>query len=132
DMQDRPKDEQQPLRTVDPRLIVEPGAAGPEPGDLAVSTLVGGERRMQEGEPPGDREQAGQERQRWGPPRSDIDRPTIILAVLAYAIALGAQVLTFGLSLTPDRYVLVLLAPALVIGRGRRFMLDFVPFVLLI
>jgi membrane-associated phospholipid phosphatase len=41
-------------------------------------------------------------------------------------------VLTFGVSLTPDRYILVLLAPALVLGRGRRFMLDFVPFVALI
>jgi membrane-associated phospholipid phosphatase len=41
-------------------------------------------------------------------------------------------VLTFGLSLTPDRYVLVLLAPAVVLGAGRRLMLDFVPFVLLI
>ncbi len=40
--------------------------------------------------------------------------------------------LTFGLSLTPDRYLLVLLAPALVIGRGRRFLLDWVPFVALI
>jgi membrane-associated phospholipid phosphatase len=41
-------------------------------------------------------------------------------------------VLTFGLSLTPDRYILVLLAPALVLGAGRRFALDFVPFVVLI
>jgi hypothetical protein len=69
---------------------------------------------------------------RWGPPRAGIDRPTAFLAAVAFAIALGAQILTFGLSLTPDRYLLVLLAPALVIGRGRRFMLDFVPFVLLI
>ncbi len=55
-----------------------------------------------------------------------------MLAAVAFAIALLAQILTFGVSLTPDRYVLVLLAPALVLGRGRRFMLDFVPFVLLI
>ena len=55
-----------------------------------------------------------------------------MLAGVAFAIALLAQVLTFGVSLTPDRYVLVLLAPALVLGRGRRFLLDFVPFVLLI
>ena len=55
-----------------------------------------------------------------------------MLAGVAFAIALLAQILTFGVSLTPDRYVLVLLAPALVLGRGRRFLLDFVPFVLLI
>jgi len=56
----------------------------------------------------------------------------VLLAAVAFAIALGAQILTFGLSLTPDRYVLVLLAPALILGVGRRFALDFVPFVLLI
>jgi PAP2 superfamily protein len=88
---------------------------------------------MDEGQADGDG-QGGREHggQRWGPPRAHIDRPTAILALVAFLIALGAQILTFGLSLTPDRYLLVLLAPALVIGRGRRFMLDFVPFVLLI
>jgi hypothetical protein len=55
-----------------------------------------------------------------------------VLALIAFLLALGAQILTFGLSLTPDRYLLVLLAPALVLGAGRRLMLDFVPFVLLI
>jgi len=132
-MQDRPKDQQQPLRTVDPSLVVEPGASIPEAGDLAVPALVGGERSVQEGQPDTDGKHAGGGKpQRWGPPREHIDRATALLAVVAFLIALGAQVLTFGLSLTPDRYLLVLLAPALVIGRGRRFMLDFVPFVLLI
>ncbi len=132
-MQDRPKDQQQPLRAIDPGLIVEPGAAIPQPGDLAVAALVGGQRGMDEGQAHDDREQTGDDGgQRWGPPRAHIDRATAALAVVAFAVALGAQLLTFGLSLTPDRYLLVLLAPALVIGRGRRFMLDFVPFVLLI
>jgi len=131
-MQDRPKDEQQPLRTVDPRLVVQAGAAGPQPGNLAVPALVGGERGIQERQPPGDGKGTGEGGQRWGPPVTGLDGTTIALAVLAYAIALGAQILTFGLSLTPDRYILVLLAPALVIGRGRRFMLDWVPFVALI
>ena len=132
-MQDRPKDQQQPLRTVDPSLVVEPGASIPEAGDLAIPALVGGERGVQERKPGTDGEDAGGGKpQRWGPPREHIDRATALLAVVAFLIALGAQILTFGLSLTPDRYLLVLLAPALVIGRGRRFMLDFVPFVLLI
>ncbi|MDX6547146.1 MAG: hypothetical protein QOG33_696 [Gaiellales bacterium] len=132
-MQDRPKDEQQPLRAVDPGLIVEPGSAVPQPGDLAVPALVGGQGSVQEGQAERDGKRAGDDGgQRWGPPRADIDRPTAALAAVAFTVALGAQVLTFGLSLTPDRYLLVLLAPALVIGRGRRFMLDFVPFVLLI
>jgi hypothetical protein len=88
---------------------------------------------VQEGQADADGQEHGRgDRERWGPPRRHIDRPTAILAAVAFAIALLAQVLTFGLSLTPDRYALVLLAPALVIGRGRRFLLDFVPFVALI
>jgi membrane-associated phospholipid phosphatase len=132
-MQDRPEHQQQPLRPVDPGLVVQASAAGPQPGNLAVPALVGGERGVDEGQPQRGGKQAGDGGgQRWGPPRADIDRPTAILATVAFAIALGAQILTFGLSLTPDRYVLVLLAPALILGVGRRFALDFVPFVLLI
>ncbi len=132
-MKDRAKDQDKALRAVDPGGVVQDGAVLPESRDLPVATLVGGQRRAGEGEPPGDREQRREPPgKRWGPPRESIDRPTAILALVAFLIALGAQLLTFGVSLTPDRYVLVLLAPALVIGRGRRFMLDFVPFVLLI
>jgi hypothetical protein len=132
-MEHRPKDEQQALRAIDPGALIEPGAAAPEPGDLAVATLVGGERGAEERRADGDGERhRGGDGERWGPPRRDIDRPTAVLAGVAFAIALLAQLLTFGVSLTPDRYVLVLLAPALVIGRGRRFLLDFIPFVALI
>ncbi len=61
-----------------------------------------------------------------------VDGATWALAAAAYAVALLAQLFTFGVSLTPDRYVLVLLAPAIVLGCGGRFLLDFVPFVALI
>jgi hypothetical protein len=40
--------------------------------------------------------------------------------------------LLVGLSLTPDRFILILLLPAIVIGRPWRFLADFVPFALLI
>jgi membrane-associated phospholipid phosphatase len=132
-MQDRPEHELEALGTVDPGAAVEHGAVAPQPGDLAVAPLVGGERGAEEGRPPqdGDR-RGGGDGERWGPPARGIDRRTALLAVVAYAVALLAQVLTFGLSLTPDRYILVLLAPALVLGAGRRFALDFVPFVVLI
>jgi membrane-associated phospholipid phosphatase len=132
-MKDRPKHELEPLRAIDPRVAVEGGAVAPQPGDLAVTALVGGERRAEErdaeqhGERPGEGDGG-----RWGPPRTAIDGRTAALAGTVFGIALLAQVLTFGLSLTPDRYLLVLLAPALVLGRGRRFLLDFVPFVVLI
>jgi len=41
-------------------------------------------------------------------------------------------VLLVGLSLTPDRYLFVLLVPALALRCGRRYLLDFVPFAALI
>jgi membrane-associated phospholipid phosphatase len=132
-MQDPAKHDEQPLRPVDPGLVVERPAAAPQAGDLGVPALVGGQRNPEERHPQHEGEQRGKRRPRdWGPPVKQIDKTTAALALLAFAIALGAQILTFGLSLTPDRYVLVLLAPALVLGAGRRLMLDFVPFVLLI
>jgi len=45
---------------------------------------------------------------------------------------LFANVVVFDLTLTPDRYALLLLAPALVIRRGRRYLLDFMPLAALI
>jgi membrane-associated phospholipid phosphatase len=88
---------------------------------------------VEEGQAQRDRaHHASRRGERWGPPCRRPDGATWLLAGVAFAVALGAQILTFGLSLTPDRYVLVLLAPALVLGCGRRLMLDFVPFVLLI
>jgi membrane-associated phospholipid phosphatase len=132
-MKDRPKHELEALRAIDPRVAVEGGAVAPQAGDLAVASLVGGERRAEERRAQGDGKEPGEgDGGRWGPPRTGIDGGTAALAAVAFGIALLAQVLTFGLSLTPDRYVLVLLAPALVLGRGRRFLLDFVPFVVLI
>jgi hypothetical protein len=96
-MQERPKDQQQPLRAIDPNLVVEPGAPGPEARDLAIPPFVGGERGVDEGKPDkyGDEGGDGGSR-RWGPPRADIDRPTVFLAAVAFAIALGAQILRSG------------------------------------
>ncbi len=54
-----------------------------------------------------------------------------MLAALAAAAALGVAIFGIGFSLTPDRYLLVLLAPALVLRRGRLYLRDFVPFALL-
>jgi hypothetical protein len=52
--------------------------------------------------------------------------------MLALAAALAGAVALFGLGLTPDRYLIVLLAPALVLRRARRYLLDFVPFAVLL
>jgi membrane-associated phospholipid phosphatase len=47
-------------------------------------------------------------------------------------LILFATIAVFDLTLSPDRYALLLLVPALVLRRGRRYLLDFVPFVTLI
>jgi PAP2 superfamily len=53
-------------------------------------------------------------------------------AALAFVVAAAAVTWTDGLDWTPDRVLLVFMPPALVLGRARRYLLDFVPFALLI
>lgn len=53
-------------------------------------------------------------------------------AVVSLAVVLGLAVWQVGLGLTPDRYLLVLLVPALVLGQPRKYLADFVPFALLL
>ena len=126
------KNEYEALRAVDPGAAVEGRAVAPQPGHLGVAPLVGGEWSVPEGKPyeygEGDREAA----ERWGPPREDLDRRTALLAAGGLIVALGIAIWLFGLGLTPDRYLLALLVPALVLRRGRRYLLDFVPFAVLL
>jgi hypothetical protein len=60
--------------------------------------------------------------------------PSIRTAAAALALVASASAVTWadGLDWTPDRMLLVYLAPALVLGRTRRYLVDFVPFALLI
>jgi len=105
----------------------------PEPRDLRVTPLVRRERRAEEGQASEDGQGDGEQRaERWGPPRERIDRRTAVLAAIAFAAAFALAVATSGLALSPDRYLLVLLAPAVVIRRARRYVLDFLPFGLLL
>jgi hypothetical protein len=125
--------EQQTLRAIDPDAVVEDGASVPQPSDLRVAPLVRSERRAPEGRAQADREPDGDARgERWGPPREAIDVRTALLAAVSFAIALAAAVFFFGLSLTPERYLLVLLVPALILGCARRYLLDFAAFAALI
>jgi membrane-associated phospholipid phosphatase len=122
------KNEYETLRAVDPGAAVEGGAVAPKPGDLRVPALVGSEWSVPEGRPyeygEADREAA----EKWGPPRPDLDRRTLVWASLGLVVALAVAVWLFGLGLTPEKYLLVLFVPALIIGRGRRYVFDFVPF----
>jgi membrane-associated phospholipid phosphatase len=69
---------------------------------------------------------------RWGPPRADLDRRTLALTLVVLACSLGAAVGVFGMALTTDRYLLVLLLPALVMRRGKVYLRDFGVFALLV
>ena len=49
--------------------------------------------------------------------------------LVAYVVGLGGVVWLKGLFISPDRYFLVLLVPALVLGVARPYVRDFLPFV---
>src|SRR3954464_6738235 len=131
-MEHRPEHEYQALRAVDPRAAVEARAVPPQARDLAVAPLVGGQRRTYEWEPERERERRRSRERDWGAAREDLDRPLLVAVLVVTAAALAGGIWLFGASLTPARFLLVLLAPAAVVRRTRRYLLDFVPFVLLI
>jgi membrane-associated phospholipid phosphatase len=126
------KNEYEALRAVDPGAAVEGRPVAPEPGHLGVAPLVGGEWSLPEGEPYEDREGDRDAAKKWGPAREDLDRRTAALAGVGLVAAFGVAIWLFGLGLTPDRYLLVLLVPALILRCGRRYVLDFVPFAALL
>jgi membrane-associated phospholipid phosphatase len=131
-MKDRPEHEHQALWAVDPDVSVEGVAALPQPGRLGIPALIRRQRRAPEGQAHEDGEARRRQReQSWGPPRADLDRRTQLLAGGALAAALAVAIFLFGLSLTTDRFLLILLAPALVLRRGRLYLRDFGLFALL-
>jgi hypothetical protein len=56
-------------------------------------------------------------------------RRRIAALLVAYVVGLGGIVWLKGLFISPDRYFLVLLVPALVLGVARPYVRDFLPFV---
>jgi membrane-associated phospholipid phosphatase len=122
------KNEYEALRAVDPGAAIEGRAVAPQPGHLGVAPLVGREWSVPEGQPYEDGEADREAAEKWGPPREDLDRRTAVLAAVGLLVALAAAIWLFGLGLTPEKYLLVLLVPALIIRRARRYVFDFVPF----
>jgi membrane-associated phospholipid phosphatase len=129
---DSAKNDYETLRAVDPGAAVEDRAVAPQPGHLGVTPLVGGEWSLPEGKPYEYGERDGEAAEKWGPAREDLDLRTALIAAGGLVAALGLAIWLFGLGLTPDRYLLVLLVPALILRRGRRYLLDFVPFAALL
>jgi membrane-associated phospholipid phosphatase len=125
---ERTKHEYETLRAVDPGAAVEGGAVAPKPGDLRVAPLVGREWSAPEGRTYEHGEADGETAEKWGPPREDLDRRTALLAGVGLLLALAVAVWLFGLGLTPEKYLLVLLVPALIMRRARRYVVDFFPF----
>src|SRR5205807_6407949 len=132
DQMDSAKNDYEPLRAVDPGAVVEDRAVAPQPGHLGVAPLVGGEWSLPEGKPYEYGESDGEAAEKWGPARENLDRRTALIAAAGLVAALALAIWLFGLGLTPDRYLLVLLVPALILRRGRRYLLGFVPFAALL
>jgi membrane-associated phospholipid phosphatase len=105
----------------------------PQSSNLGIPSLVRGQRRAPERDARRQREERRHaDGERWGPPRKAFDTREALLAGSVLALSLTVAVLLVGLSLTPDRYLFVLLVPALALRCGRRFLLDFVPFAALV
>lgn len=125
---ERAKHEYETLRAVDPGAAVESGAMAPQPRDLGVTPLVSREWSAPEGRTYEHGEPYRETGEKWGAPREDLNRRTALLAGAGLLVALTAAVWLYGLGLTPEKYLLVLLVPALIMRRGRRYIVDFFPF----
>ena len=124
-----PVEQEQALRPVDPHVAVEIRAPSPEARDDGVAALVDGERRAEEAQP--QRDQGQQQAADPHREQAAFTRTRVALLVGGYLLGLGAMVGTRGLYLTPDRYFLILLVPALALGVARRYVVDFAPFIAL-
>ena len=69
-------------------------------------------------------EELEQRRKRWGPP-AELDRRRLALTLVLLAASLAVAIGVFGMALSTDRYLLVLLVPALALRRGRVYLRDF-------
>jgi membrane-associated phospholipid phosphatase len=65
-------------------------------------------------------------------PEGRLSRRSLALVTAAFVAALGTMIAVKGVFLSPDRFVLVLLVPAIAVGAGRRYLYDWVPFTALI
>ncbi|MCX6411215.1 MAG: phosphatase PAP2 family protein [Actinobacteria bacterium] len=57
-------------------------------------------------------------------------RNRIALLIVGYLVGLGGMILIKGIYLSPDRYFVILLVPALVLGVGKGYVRDFLPLII--
>ena len=57
-------------------------------------------------------------------------RTRVAVLLIGYLVGLGAMILIKGIYLSPDRYFLILLVPALALGLGKGYIRDFLPFII--
>jgi len=127
-MTDRPN-EREPVWAVDTEVGGDGSVALPRPGGIAFPWRAPRERRPPT---PEEIEQRRLRRERWGPPRADLDRRMLLITLGVLALMLALAIFLFGLSITTDRYLLILFMPALVLRRGRMYLRDFGIFAALI
>ncbi len=56
-------------------------------------------------------------------------RERVIVLVLAYVVGLGGMILLRGVFLSPDRYFVILLVPAIALGIWKGYIRDFLPLI---
>jgi membrane-associated phospholipid phosphatase len=115
------------------RWAVEPDvgdgvAALPQTGGIALPQLVPPPKPLS----PEQIERRRLRALRWGPPQPDLHGRMLTLTIAVLICSLAVAVGVFGLQLTTDRYLLVLLLPALVMRRGKLYLRDFGIFAALI
>lgn len=128
-MTDRPENEREPVWAVDAEVGADGAVALPRPGGIAFPWRAPRERPPPT---PEEIEQRRLRRERWGPPRPDLDRRMLLITLGVLALMMAVAIFLFGLSITTDRYLLILLVPALVLRRGRVYLRDFGIFAVLI
>jgi membrane-associated phospholipid phosphatase len=124
-----PENEREPVWSVEAEVAGDGSVALPSPGGIAFPWRAPRELRPPT---PEEIEKRRLRRERWGPPRADLDRRMVAITAAILAGTLTVAIFLFGLSITTDRYLLILLVPALVLRRGRLYLRDFGIFAVLI
>jgi len=104
----------------------------PEPRYFGVPALVRRQWEVEERRPEEHGRRRRERERSWGPPRAELTRRHLGVVALGFCAAAAVGVSVFGLYWTPERPLLIFLVPAVLLRRGRRYLLDFVPFAALL